>query len=581
MSRAAPTLTFTSVLETEVTACWGVNGDTPIGFRIYTDPFNVTRTLDVGVETICHTWTGLPSGTLMSFSVASIYPGQELPATGSVRTGGALRRPPGPPMRVVASHREEDYLSLRVAWEPGRNAESYVVRRHRAGGRVEMEYQVPSRPTMLDDPGLAHVVRYLYEVVSVNKDGRASAWSNEIETLAPKPAPPPARPRPYPISVIARNLDSGVSGNVSLSTYIVGTDRQIYERIRGGTPDRMEQLTAWSPQIPGWRGLGGSAGRTSAVTAVSRGGQRVNVFHLGRDGNVHHKVRDSGGTDGSPWENLGGHKGDRALIGDLSAISCGPDQLDLFAQSYHQREIFHKAWDGTRWGPQWGKPAPPAEDGWESLGGTINRSEFRMYHPVGVATGMFRFDVFHVGTDQRLYRRWWSIDWRPKLPNGWENLGGPVAGDVAAVSLGADRLDLFVRGTDRAIYHKAWDGAAWSPSQGGWNSLGGIISRDASSDPVAVSSGPDRLDVFHVGRDERVYHKQWDGRTWNPGQRSWWSVGGGEVLGAPVPVSCRSGLLELFVIGTDRRPYRKVSMDGAPWSNWIPLHGEVGTFEAR
>jgi hypothetical protein len=32
-----------------------------------------------------------------------------------------------------------------------------------------------------------------------------------------------------------------------------------------------------------------------------------------------------------------------------------------------------------------------------------------------------------------------------------------------AVSWGPDRLDIFVKGTDNALYHKWWDKTAWGP----------------------------------------------------------------------------------------------------------------------
>ena len=48
---------------------------------------------------------------------------------------------------------------------------------------------------------------------------------------------------------------------------------------------------------------------------------------------------------------------------------------------------------------------------------------------------------------------------------------GPAS--VAAVSWGANRLDIFGLGTDNQMYHKDWDGQQWSA---GWQPLGGIFS---------------------------------------------------------------------------------------------------------
>ncbi|MEZ4504703.1 MAG: M28 family peptidase [Thermomicrobiales bacterium] len=45
------------------------------------------------------------------------------------------------------------------------------------------------------------------------------------------------------------------------------------------------------------------------------------------------------------------------------------------------------------------------------------------------------------------------------------SVSGPV------VAWGANRLDLFVTGTDSRVYHKWWDGSSWQPSTTDWESL--------------------------------------------------------------------------------------------------------------
>ena len=44
---------------------------------------------------------------------------------------------------------------------------------------------------------------------------------------------------------------------------------------------------------------------------------------------------------------------------------------------------------------------------------------------------------------------------------------------ITAESWGSDRLDIFGIGTDKKMYHKAWTGTAWYPSVTGWENLGG------------------------------------------------------------------------------------------------------------
>ena len=81
---------------------------------------------------------------------------------------------------------------------------------------------------------------------------------------------------------------------------------------------------------------------------------------------------------------------------------------------------------------------------------------------------------------------------------------------------------MFGVGLDRAIYHKAWDGSAWRPSLTDWERFGGAF----TSDPVAVSSAPGRLDVFAFGLDRGLFHKAWDGSTWLPSPLDWEALGG-------------------------------------------------------
>ena len=76
-------------------------------------------------------------------------------------------------------------------------------------------------------------------------------------------------------------------------------------------------------------------------------------------------------------------------------------------------------------------------------------------------------------------------------------------------------------GVDKALYHKAWDGSSWQPSLTGWEKLGGQI----FGNPAAVSWGPNRLDVFAGGDDKALYHKAWDGSSWQPSLTGWESLG--------------------------------------------------------
>jgi hypothetical protein len=133
---------------------------------------------------------------------------------------------------------------------------------------------------------------------------------------------------------------------------------------------------------------------------------------------------------------------------------------------------------------------------------------------------------------------------------------------TTAASWGSGRLDTFVVGSaDRRAYHKAWDGSEWAPSETSWEAHGGAF----QTAPVAISWGPNRVDVFGQSTDNAYYHQAWDGAQWQPGIASWEFHGGG-FIGPPAVASWASGHLDIFGRGTDGAMYHQ-AWDG---SEWVP-----------
>ena len=64
-------------------------------------------------------------------------------------------------------------------------------------------------------------------------------------------------------------------------------------------------------------------------------------------------------------------------------------------------------------------------------------------------------------------------------------LGGRLTSDPAATASSATREDVFVRGTDAAMWHRMWNGTTWQP----WESLGGLLGSSPGSGP-SRSPGP-------------------------------------------------------------------------------------------
>lgn len=142
---------------------------------------------------------------------------------------------------------------------------------------------------------------------------------------------------------------------------------------------------------------------------------------------------------------------------------------------------------------------------------------------------------------------------------GYESLGGVILSDPVTVSWGPDRLDVFALGTDSALWHRWWDGASW----GGWESLGGVL----TSPPTAAAWGPDRLDVFALGEDSALWHRWWDGATWGG-----WESLGGTLTSPPCAVSWAPGRLDIFGRGVDCALWHRW-WDGNAWGGWESLGG--------
>jgi hypothetical protein len=240
------------------------------------------------------------------------------------------------------------------------------------------------------------------------------------------------------------------------------------------------------------------------------------------------------------------------------AASMEPNRLDIFGVG-DDRRMYHQAWVGNN--PQ---------GNWEDLGGSFSS------RPAVVSWEPNRLDIFAIDAHLRMYHRaWLGNTWQAD----WEDLGGSFSRsppDVAAWS--ANRLDIFALGRvgDDTMYHKAWLGNTW---QADWEPLGGRF----NSDPAVVAREPNRLDIFAVGPSPGgggvygMYHKAWDGNTWQPSQLDWDDLGRsrpGVFVGPPAVVARGPNRLDIFAVNShgavgDNAMYQK-GWDGNTWqpSGW-------------
>jgi hypothetical protein len=250
---------------------------------------------------------------------------------------------------------------------------------------------------------------------------------------------------------------------------------------------------------------------TTPPAAVSVGLNRLDVFGLGLDYAVHHKVYDASSNSwSSDWENLGGN-----LTSTPAVASTASNRIDLFGIGLDQGMV-HRAWDGSSW------------TDWEELGGGFTSL------PVILPAGSGGFDIFVRGLDFLVYH----MNWMPSVGGDWGLLGGALLGEPAAASAPAairtresqfgrrDRTFVFVTGADGAIWYITFDGKVWKP----WTSIGYAQKaipgqRDAVSfvsEPVVTApsdiTGSEHehlVDVFGVGSDRALWHGWLDSTGWH------------------------------------------------------------------
>ncbi|KAJ6499817.1 hypothetical protein DFH09DRAFT_1289897 [Mycena vulgaris] len=138
-------------------------------------------------------------------------------------------------------------------------------------------------------------------------------------------------------------------------------------------------------------------------------------------------------------------------------------------------------------------------------------------------------------------------------------MGGKWMEKPSVVAWGPNRLDVFVVGSeDRGLYQKFWDGETWN---NGFVNLGG----QHRTSPSVVSWGLDRIDIFTEGMDSVTYHKWWDGKQWGPsGPTGPYESMGGILVGRPKAVCWGPNRIDLFGIGLNSALYHKW-WDGTQW----------------
>lgn len=214
---------------------------------------------------------------------------------------------------------------------------------------------------------------------------------------------------------------------------------------------------------------------------------------------------------------------------------------------------------------------PSQTDWWTLPGVTLAGS------PTIVSPGPNRLDVFAHAADDSLEHIAWTSSggW-----SAWENLGGPIKGNIAAISRASGQLDIFARNSSNQLVTKACNGtcygSGWAPSQSGFWNLGG----SCWDEPAVVSLNANRLDVFmRGGADES--NGYWSGIeqfTWTntAGWKS--SLLGGSFFSPVTAVKAPdSSRIDIFAVSN----FWNVGWKFTDGTNWFPSAYAISRTVAR
>lgn len=492
MARVGPTFDEPLIGTNTVSNMWGVNGDTPVGFRIYQDPFDTSRYIDVGLGVNAYEWTNLRSETLMRLCVACIYQGPYdlKSACFEVRT---LDTPSPPPPRPIDNFRaaaKDDgaVVWVELTWSP--DSRRMVLTRKGPEGELTLFDGTPggSSSSWGDRPVL-HGANYTYTLTAYEPDGRTSGATAQVTTPAPAPAPAPAPVRWHDWNTLAvidtAHIAAVASDHRRADVFFPGADSRIDHMYTNGN--------GW---VRGDLGPGSYRGPMAAASFQTR----IDVISASQAPGASHSELWHTHWDGQAWspaENLGG------------TVNSAPALASLWG--WHHLEVFYRGANDHLIRRQWNlQPGRDWRDrytaGWtgeEDLGGTP-----LMGRPAAVAPSwpVSRVDVFYTGPTRNLLHRWserlgpWSDE---------EDLGGDVVGDPAAVSWGANHIDVYYRHISGVMLHRWWTGSGWSAAEG----VGPPPSGSTWS-PAVAAWGPNRIDLFvpqQVDRDIVLKHRFYGG----------------------------------------------------------------------
>jgi hypothetical protein len=172
-----------------------------------------------------------------------------------------------------------------------------------------------------------------------------------------------------------------------------------------------------------------------------------------------------------------------------------------------------------------------------------------------------KLHVFTTGRDGHVYRRATSAYGKPDW-GSVQDLGFTAASNPGATSING-KAAVAVRGSGGNVYvaHEIED---WT-----WDDRGKPSGVTVASDPVLVSTGPDKLHILVRGSDNNLYQKSRTSNGWG----GWVSRGGnGTLRGTPAAASLLDGNMHVFSNSATGELIQSV-VTGTSWSGWFTVGG--------
>lgn len=299
------------------------------------------------------------------------------------------------------------------------------------------------------------------------------------------------------------------------------------------------------------------------TSAVSRSSNSLEVFATDIDGIVW-AVRWQAGEYARNWDRW------RRLLPDIGGsgvrvevVSRDSQKLDIFAIG-SDRVAYTAAWEEFRNNSQW--------QGWWKLPNLALADNAPV---TAVSRHPDKLDVFAVGADGGVYTAGWDRNQANQQWRGWWRIGdlkAPAGTRISAVARDQNKLDIFVVGGDGKVYTAAWDvNMANQQWRGWWTILDAHVPPGGSV--TAISRHPNKLDVFIVGSNQGAFTASWEGGVNNSQWSGWWRIGDEVFIpGVPITVVSRHpDKLDVFAAGNDGRVWTaawETGLAGHEWKGW-------------